>query len=260
MTPGSLVFRCNICGSLSIVTFNQIPRDRSSCDACGSSMRMRAVINALSQELFAQSLVIDDFPERRDLRGLGMSDWEGYASRLEDKFDYLNTFYHQEPYLDIMAPPPPELRGAFDFVICSEVLEHVPPSVSTAFDNLRLLLKPDGVLIFSSPYTRGGDTTLEHFPDLHEYEIRGSEKEQVLRNVTRDGEVQVFEDLKFHGGDGATLEMRVFTRSSLIEEFLRAGFAEPRFHYESVFEFGIRWGDRVSLPMGARIEHPGPSD
>jgi SAM-dependent methyltransferase len=239
MTLGSLVFRCNICGSPSIVTFNRIPRDRPSCDACASSMRMRAVVNALSQELFAQSLVIDDFPERRD---------------------YLNTFYHQEPYLDIMAPPPPELRGAFDFVICSEVLEHVPPSVSTAFDNLRLLLKPDGVLIFSSPYRRGGDITLEHFPDLHEYEILDSEKEQVLRNVTRDGEVQVFEDLKFHGGDGATLEMRVFTRSSLIEEFLRAGFAEPRFHYESVFEFGIRWGDRASLPMGARIALPGPSD
>lgn len=226
-------------------------------------MRMRAVINALSQEMFGQSLTIDDFPERPELRGLGFSDWQGYAWRLERKFDYINTFYHQQPLLDIMAPPPPEFRGAFDFVICSEVLEHVPPPVSEAFDNLGLLLKPDGVLIFSSPYTREGPTALEHFPDLYEYEILERDNGPVLRNVTRDAEVQTFEDLIFHGGDGATLEMRVFTRSSLIGEFLRAGFGEPRFHYESVFEFGIRWGDRVSLPMAIRpadVSSGHPSD
>lgn len=98
-----------------------------------------------------------------------MSDWQGYAWRLMHRLGYRNTFLDEEPRLDIRAPDP-ALLGTLDFIISSDVFEHVSPPVQLAFDNARRLLKPDGVMIFSVPYTVGGET-LEHYPDLHDYRI-----------------------------------------------------------------------------------------
>jgi SAM-dependent methyltransferase len=191
----------------------------------------------------------------RNVTGIGMSDWDGYAVPLAEKFNYRNTYYHQEPKLDITEPDiDPALHGPADFIISSDVFEHIAPPISVAFENLRKLLKPNGVVVFSVPYGKE-DKTVEHFPELYDYRIIEKEGLQVLENVTRDGVLQTFENLRFHGGQGATLEMRWFSESSLIEEFSRAGLGNVTIYDTPDFRHGIyskHWKRRSDLPMSVR--------
>ena len=180
---------------------------------------MRALIHVLSTELFGQSLAIPDFPLRPDLKGVGMSDWDGYARPLARTLGYQNTFYDIEPRLDIIRIMPSQ-EGSLDFVMSADVLEHVAPPVSVAFDNLKRLLKPGGVLVLSVPYSLNKET-VEHFPELHDYRIVKKGANFILENTTRDGHKQVFKDLVLHGGAGVTVEMRVFAEASLIGELLK---------------------------------------
>ncbi len=228
----------------------ELERDIISCSHCGSTVRRRSIVQILSIELFGQSLALPDFPVRRDLRGLGMSDWDGYAIPLAAKFDYENTYHHREPRLDITHIDA-DREGQFDFIISTDVFEHVPPPISRAFDNICKLLKPSGVLIFSVPYTLN-DLTIEHFPELYDYQLMELDGRYVLRNVTRDGAVQVFEDLVFHEGPGTTLEMRLFSERSLIKEFEQAGLGKLKIHKVPYFEFGIYSPYDWSLPMSVR--------
>jgi len=243
-------FRCNICGAHCEIAGDMIDRERRSCQACGSTVRWRAVIHVLSKELFGASIALPDFPQASTVLGIGMTDWSGYADPLSTKFRYTNTFYHKEPNLDITRLPS-EFEEKFDFVISSDVFEHVPPPVSIAFQNLRRLLKPTGVVVFTVPWGRG-DKTVEHFPDLYDYEIVQTNGRHVLKNTTRDGRTQIFEDLTFHGGPGATLEMRRFTDEALLQEFRQAGFSSVQIHHEPCPNFGIYWKGNWSLPLSAR--------
>src|SRR5215212_627453 len=223
-----ITFRCNICGTESETERHQLAREKASCTNCSSTVRWRSIVQALSIELFGESLALPDFPHRPEIRGIGMTDWDGYALPLAEKLGYTNTYYHTEPRLDILAPPP-EMEGTLDFIISSEVFEHIPPPVSIAFNNLRRLLKPSGVVIFSVPWGPHG-RTVEHFPDLYEWQIDSVDGVRTLVNRSRSGTVQTFDDLTFHGGPGATLEMRQFSRLSLIEEFERAGLGDIKIH------------------------------
>jgi hypothetical protein len=123
--------------------------------------------------------------------------------------------------------------------------------VEQAFENLFRLLKPDGLLIMTTPYTLGGKTK-EHFPELHDFTLAGVGGETVLVNKRRDGSIEVFENLVFHGGPGSTVEMRVFTEESLRENLLAAGFSSVRVAFEDVPEFGIEHIYNWSLPIVAR--------
>lgn len=228
----------------------ELDRERRSCNHCGSIVRWRQIIHLLSVELFGQSIALPEFPERPDIKGIGMSDWIGYAVPLANKCDYQNTYIHQEPKLDIITIDP-ALEGQFDFIISSEVFEHIPQPVSRAFDNVHRLLKPGGVLIFTVPYILTGQT-IEHFPELYDYQLIETDGRYVLRNVTQTGVTQVFEDLIFHGGHGATLEMRLFSESSLIELFKQAGFQDININKEPYFEHGIYSRYPVSFPLSVR--------
>jgi GT2 family glycosyltransferase len=243
-------FLCNICGTASGVRPAQLQREVASCPTCNSTVRFRSLVHVLSSELFGESLVLTDFPVRKDLRGVGMSDWSVYARPLAEKLDYANTFFDEQPTLDILSPDP-KFIGKNDFVICSEVLEHVPPPVSPAFANLRRLLKPGGLLVLTVPYSQEG-ATRENFPDLYNFKLVFEGDRKVLKNVTKDGVEQRFEHLTFHGGEGFTLEMRLFSYDSLVEELEAAGFTEIKVHSEPVPEYGIEWSEAWSLPLTAR--------
>ncbi len=247
---GYLSYQCNICGSACETRISELDREKSSCPCCYSTVRMRALIHLLSIELFGKSLVIRDFPKTDGIVGIGMSDWPGYALPLKKRVRYTNTFYHQEPKLDITNVPP-SLEETLDFVISSDVFEHVPPPVSLAFENTYRLLKPGGVLIFTVPYTKETHTK-EHFPELYEYKLVEEGGHYYLINNKKDGTEQVFNDLIFHGGPGSTLEMRVFSETSIMEEFQKAGFKEVKVRKEPDFQHGIYWHYDWSLPITAR--------
>jgi len=211
---------------------------------------MRSLIALLSREIFGVTLAIPDFPVVKGVRGIGMSDAPEMAQRLAEKFEYTNTFYHTNPRLDI-ADPAQDHLGRYDFILSSEVLEHVSPPVEQAFLNLNRMLKPDGLLLLTVPYRIDGRTA-EHFPELHEYALASPGGRTVLVNRRRDGSLEVFENLSFHGGAGSTLEMRVFTEESLKEILAGAGFASMRIASEDVPEFGVLHGESWSLPMVGR--------
>lgn len=221
-------------------------------------MRFRAVVGLLAGELFGSRLCIQDFPTSPRLRGIGTSDWEGYADRLATRMDYTNTFFHQSPHLDITRVPD-ELARSCDFLISSDVLEHVVPPVGAAFAGAKKLLKPGGLFVLTVPFRAFGEHTVEHFPDLNEWTLQaGDDGRWRLDNRRRDGSREAFTDLKFHGGPGSTLEMRVFTRESVMIELGRAGFHDIRVAGEQMPDIGVVWpafpDPRAgkSLPLVAR--------
>ena len=213
-------------------------------------MRVRAIVHVLTLEIFGESLAIPDIPLHPKIRGIDMSGAASYADRLRKRIGYVNTFLHKQPRLDILSPGTQWLSSS-DYAISSDVFEHVVAPVSRAFENTLQLLKPGGVLVLTVPYVDGGET-VEHYPDLHEYQLARRDGKRILINRTRNGHIQHFDNLVFHGGKGATLEMRVFSKSGLINELVQAGFTDIRIHSEEVPEFGIFWPDPWSLPLSAR--------
>jgi SAM-dependent methyltransferase len=249
-SPGALSFCCNICGTNNCLFARDISRESGACRACGSIMRFRSLVAALTQRLFGEIEILDTIEPRFDIRGIGMSDHSYYGDRLEKKFSYTNTFFHTAPFLDITKPFN-QLIGVNDFVISSDVFEHVVPPVQIAFDNLYRLLKPGGAVIFSVPFLMHEDT-LEHFPNLFDYTVSEVEPGQwMLGNVTRDGTIEEFDDLVFHGGAGSTLEMRVFSLNGLVRNFIAAGFTDFRVHSHPAYEYGILWSDSLSITISA---------
>ena len=208
------------------------------------------MIHALALELFGTSLILPALPRLKSLRGVGIGDSDVYARMLEEKFDYRNTHFHREPRLDITNVPESE-NGRYDFVVSSEIFEHVAPPVEAAFHNVYRMLRPNGLLIFTTPYSLEA-TTLEHFPDLFEYNVARLGDHHVLVNRTRAGRVEFFDNLVFHGGPGATLEMRVFSENDLRTMLECAGFREIRIYSEEHAQFGIVRNTSCSLPIAAR--------
>src|SRR5438045_2653448 len=120
MTPSEPVkFRCNLCGRPNRRAANELTREDATCSWCGSNVRTRGIVQALSLELFGINLALPDFPRIKSIRGIGTSDSSQYANRLAEKFDYRNTFYDREPRFDI-APPAAE-QGCYDVLFSRAV-------------------------------------------------------------------------------------------------------------------------------------------
>lgn len=249
-------FRCNICSSVNDVPSTCLSREEASCTGCGSTVRMRAMVQILTAELFGRSMSIDEIsPPRPDIVGIGMSCWDGYANRLAHKVKYINTYYHQEPFLDITNIDH-RMVASLDFVVSTDVFEHVAPPISTAFTNARRLLKKDGVFIISVPFDRPGEPdaeTKEWFPNLHDWKLVELGGKWVLHNITRLGDHERFEQLCFHGGPGTTLEMRLFSKASLIKELIAAGFNDITIYSQPHLDLGIHWPNGCSVPIAARV-------
>ena len=242
----AIPFICNICGSTNKAKLIDLDREIPSC-ICGSNVRWRSLIHILSLKLFGTDLALPHFPKSDEV-GVGLSDDGSYAIPLAQKLNYTNTYYHQEPRLDITSIA--DREGLFDFIISSDVFEHVPPPVQIVFRNSYQLLRPGGLLILTVPYTKEPDT-VEHFPELYDYRLIEKDNSHILQNTTRDGQTQVFDNLIFHGGTGETLEMRRFSESSVVRELETAGFGEIKIHNEPALYHGIYHLQDWALPISA---------
>jgi SAM-dependent methyltransferase len=249
LMPGALSFRCNICGADNCAMAQEIDRESGGCHICGSNVRFRSLAAVLTQRLCGKIKVLASMDSRFDLRGTGMSDHECYAGRLAEKFNYTNTYFHRKPLLDVTKPSEQWIDSS-DFIISSDVFEHVAPPVQTAFDNLYSMLKPGGLVVFSVPFSLENESR-EHFPHLFDYTVREIAGKWVLRNVRQDGTIEEFDNLVFHGGPGTTLEMRLFSLSALTKHFELAGFSEFQVHSEPEFEYGIFWPNPWSVTISA---------
>jgi SAM-dependent methyltransferase len=243
-------FDCNICGTQCSKEESELAIEARSCDGCGSCGRFRWIVHALSVELFGRPLRLTEFPEMRSVRGLGLSDWSGYAIPLAQRFDYTNTFFHMAPKFDIARITEAD-EGRYDFVIATEVIEHVPPPAGQAIANLFRILKPGGFVLLTTP-SIPGNVNLEHFPNLKDYRLVELDSGWVLVNRTEDGRIETFEGLTFHGGDGSTVEMRVFGQERLVSDLKDAGFETVEVTSAPIEDFGILIRGHCSFPMVAR--------
>jgi SAM-dependent methyltransferase len=238
---GQLIqFTCNICGAGNSIQTAAFHREAAQCQDCGSVARFRGIVHAVSQALYGQSFPLSAMPLDKSIVGIGMSDSDIYASGLEKAFNYRNTYYHMEPKLDITRIDL-EMYHDLDFIISTDVLEHVALPLEPAFRNLRMMLKRGGFLIISVPYS-SADKTTEHFPNIYEHklvEIRDGE--WVLVNRSRSKQWEVHENLVFHGGPGTTVEMRVFSERDLIQLILLSGFMIEKIYSEPLIDIGYYW-------------------
>lgn len=244
--PGS----CNVCGVALARDPCRSPREMPTCDACGSTARFRSIVHALSLATFGRSLVLPDLPAVPGLSVLGLSVWEPIGDVLRGKFGFLDTHFEREPVLDI-TDPPADLDGTIDVLISSEVFEHVVPPVSRAFAGAFRLLRPGGVLVLTVPFVDGVPYR-EHYPDLHRFDLSERDGRTELVNETREGAIQRFADPAFHGGGGATLEMRVFDRAAVLDGLAAAGFTEVVVHERPEPRFGVCWSEPGGFPLTAR--------
>lgn len=212
---------------------------------------MRALIYLLALELFGEALPLPEFPRCDDVKGFGMSDALCYATPLAEKVNYSNTFYDRQPYLDITEPHPDQY-GTYDFILSSDVFEHVAPPVERAFEEAFQLLKPNGFLCVTVPSSHLAEETIEHYPDLYQYSVIELAGEHVLINRKQDKSLEIHGNLVFHGGIGATLEMRLFAQADLVRKLTGAGFSDVVLQMEPVERFGILFEGLWSRPLVAR--------
>jgi len=246
-------FICNLCGQENIqALLSEVEnREFQSCKYCGSSLRMRSLMFALSKELYGKVMTLPEFPVNKKIKGVGLSDWEGYSRILEDKFNYTNTYYHKDPMLDIVNIKHRRFNNC-DFIISSDVYEHIPMyQLKNAFSNTKKLLKNNGIFLLTVPFTKTGSSQ-EHFPTLFDYKVVNTKGKYYVVNRNINGDMEVFEDLIFHGGPGSTLEMRIFSEPDLLNLLGQAGFSSHRICQENYHEYGIVWPMDWAVPVVAR--------
>lgn len=235
------MYICNITGN----SFNldDDEKDRELAVRFGFNSRFRAICYVFCKLFYGECKILSNLEDNKTIKGIGMSD-SGWANIFSQKFNYINTFYHTSPYLDIYNDEHIQQYTDLDFIISSDVFEHINPfpSVQIAFNNLYKMLKPGGSIIFSVPYTHGEH--IEHFPNLYNYEILNtSTNKYILYNTTIDNKIEIFNNLCFHGGPGNVLEMRIFSKKSIISFLEKSGFIDITFYEinEDMKKYGIFW-------------------
>jgi hypothetical protein len=243
-------FTCNICGKANALPMEAFDREAGLCAGCNSTVRYRSIAYLMTKHLLGSPQVLRTLPAM-GLRGVGLSCSEVYATVLEKKLQYTNTYFDREPYLDINDPSGYE---ELDFVISSDVFEHTMPPAKRAFEGASRILKEEGLLALTVPFSLN-EQTIEHYPECTGYRQidLGNDKKGVELQL-RDGSRMVDEDPVWHGGIGKTLEMRVFSRDGMFQCL-----EETAFEVLEEFAYGVpRYGivtlmrENWALPVVAR--------
>jgi SAM-dependent methyltransferase len=194
-------FTCNLCGRAGneLLPAHYENPELSSCATCGSNVRFRWLADRLGRELFGRRMLLLDFPADRSIRGLGLTDPSSIAGPLAERFTYVNTHYDIEPRLDIRSGDSP--IGELDFLIASEVFEHIEPPVSVAFRNAARMLKPGGALLLTTPWIWDGRDR-DALPALGDWRLEYADGKCSIVNRAPDGKVEWFHDVQPDGGPG----------------------------------------------------------
>ena len=196
---------CCLCAYLNTRDQTDVPvsgtdREDDPCSKCGSVWRQRAVALGVLHGLRSVAGPLSHRSLDLSIRGLGISDDHVLASQLTSAFYYTNSSLTDWPILDLNQPSS-SLRASFDFVTCSDVLEHVWPDPQRALEQLRSLLKARGFAVITVPVNT--EKTVSHYPGLHEWHFDG----QAVQWTDDRGRAHVNDEPIFHGGFGETLEM-----------------------------------------------------
>lgn len=177
---------------------------------------MLAIISALGYKPMPLQQINSDWSRI----GIGVSDDINISSRLSTKFFYSNTFLDIFPNLDIRNIPK-MAESAFEFVSCSDVLEHIDTGLNKGIRGISRLLKRNGFAVLSVPVCHTSDQ-LEFYPGLESFEIVGGE----VKWKNRKGKQFRDSSPEFHGGRGQNLAFRQFTDETFRSAVLSNGFKE----------------------------------
>ncbi len=173
-----------------------------SCSGCGSNVRFRWLVYRLSLELFGRTVSLVQFPSDKSIKGIGLTDPDSIARVLTERITYRNTYLNTQPHLDIRSDP--SLIGTLDFLIASEVFEHVEPPVIEAFRNATTLLKRSGVLLLTVPWVWDGYPE-QAVPDLYDWKLDREGDRWLVVNRKPNGEIERFYDMVWDDGFGPSL-------------------------------------------------------
>lgn len=214
-----MIWECIFCSARNFRK-SEIQRESMLCRNCRSTWRARAtglaVQQGLGYEIQPFKYIISDWSRI----GLGISDDINLSVVLHAKFFYSNSFYDTFPYLDIRNVPV-LAKASFEFVTCSDVLEHIDTGIIKAFEGLRSLIKPGGFVVVSVPIDRS-ERHSEFYKDLSSFEIT---TDGVYWKNSK-GRKYIDRSPEFHGGRGQNLAFRQFSVSSLNKSLRVAGFSK----------------------------------
>ncbi len=233
--------KCPVCGGSIQSDYSKPTRESRICDNCHATGRDAQIAYLIAEALGFPNRSLSELQPDGDVSIGNLSGSRCLSDKLESRFKYINTYYHQHPRLDIINPAD-EFISRFDLLINSEVLEHVIGDTVEALKGAYRTLKPGGIMIFSVPFINKGPAS-EHYPGLIDYsEVATSTGARAARLKFSDGRETIDKNPKFHGGSGNTLELRLFNRERLIDELNQAGFEQIVVHEVDRPEIGVKWG------------------
>lgn len=147
LAPSALSFTCNVCGARCQAVASELRRDVTTCFTCGSTLRHRAIVAALTYVFGGAPDVLQDMVPRPDVMGIGIADWSGHSYYLGIRYAYTNTYRRRHPVFDLTRPLNVGLRSAHDFVTCCDRLQSFQRGRRVAIRNTFELLRPGGTLV-----------------------------------------------------------------------------------------------------------------
>ena len=212
-------WQCILCGAQHGKIPEAASREGMGCDVCGSTWRTRAVTLSVMTGLGIDPVPMSEIASDWSRIGVGFDDHPSIFSTFPTKWDFVNSRLHRFPVLDLLNLAD-ETVEAFEFALCSDVLEHVQPPYRCALEGLLTILKPGGFAVVSVPIS-GVTEVVEHYPGLRSFK------------TLEDGTVEWTDSMGirhhernpvFHGGDGLTLELRIFSANEMMSGLTEVGF------------------------------------